>query len=124
MNTTLWIVQTIMALFFLWAGGLKAVKGKSALNDPQTAKNMPWMNDFSNISLHLIGTIEVLGAIGLVLPLLINVMPFLTSYAAIGLALIMVGAIVIHIKRKEPGAIVANFVILLVNLFIAYGRWV
>ena len=72
----------------------------------------------------IIGTIEVLGAIGLVLPLLINVMPFLTLYAAIGLASIMVGAIVIHIKRKEPSAIVANFVILSINLFIAYGRWV
>ncbi len=124
MNITLWIIQTIMALFFLWAGGLKAVKGKSALDDPQTAKNMPWMNDFSNKSLHLIGTIEVLGAIGLVLPLLINVAPLLTSYAAIGLAVTMVGAIATHIKRKEPMAIVANFVILLINVFIAYGRWV
>ena len=108
MTVALWIVNAILALAFLAAGGMKAVRPTSALK----ASGMGWTDDFSPAAVKAIGILEVLGAIGLILPLATGIAPVLTPIAAIGLALAMVGAIVVHARRQESWAAPAGLLVL------------
>ncbi|WP_028131252.1 DoxX family protein [Serinicoccus marinus] len=98
MLLALWIINGLLALAFLGAGGMKLLRGKDAL----AASGMSYVEDFSAGTVKLIGALEVLGAVGLIVPLLTGIVPVLTPIAAIGLAIIMIGAVVTHIRRKEP----------------------
>jgi len=93
-----WILQVVLALAFLAAGGMKLVRPRPAL----VASGMGYAEDFSDSALKGIGAVEVLGALGLVLPWLLGIAPILTPLAALGLALVMAGAVVVHVRRKEP----------------------
>jgi len=68
--------------------------------------------------------LEVLGAIGLVLPRLLGIAPVLTPLAALGFVGLMIGAIVLHRRRGEPRLIVFNVVLMLLALFVLWGRGV
>ena len=92
-----WIVSGLVALAFFAAGFMKLVRPKTAL----AASGMAWTEDFSEPTLKVIGAAEVLGAIGIVLPALTGIAPILSPIAAAALALVMVGAIVVHVRRKE-----------------------
>lgn len=70
-----------------------------------------------------IGVVEVLGAIGLIVPPLVHILPVLAPLAAVGLALVMVGAIVTHGRRKEYPNVAVNVVLLGLALFVAWGRF-
>lgn len=96
----LWIVNGLLALAFLVAGGGKLVRPKEAL----ATSGMAWVEDFSATTVKLIGAAEVLAAIGLILPLLLNIAPILTPLAAVGLVIVMVGAVTVHLRRKENPA--------------------
>ena len=87
------------------------------------AQNMGWVEDFSQPAVRLIGAVEVLGAIGLVLPALTGILPWLTPLAALGLVLTMVGAALTHLRRKEYGNIAVNVALLVLAAFVAYGRY-
>lgn len=100
MLIALWVVNILLALAFLAAGSMKASRSKEAL----AAAGMAWTEDFSAGAIKAIGVAEVLGAIGLVLPLLTDVAPILTPIAATALALTMAGAVVVHVRRKESAA--------------------
>ena len=119
MNIALWIIQGLLALAFLMAGGMKASQAKEKL-----AGQMPWVNDFSAGTVKVIGLLEVLGAIGLVAPMATGILPWLTPIAAGGLVLTMLGAMATHLRRGENQAIIANLVLLLLAAFVAYGRFV
>lgn len=119
MNTVVWIAQILLALAFGMAGVMKATQPKEKL-----AANMGWVNDFSQNAVRGIGTVEMLGAIGLILPALTNIFPILTPIAAVGLVLVMGGAIFTHFRRKEYPMIAINLVLLAIAAFIAYGRFV
>jgi uncharacterized membrane protein YphA (DoxX/SURF4 family) len=119
MGIGLWVVQVLLAVAFLAAGGIKLSQPKEWLAE----KNMAWVEDFSQGTVRLIGALEVLCAIGLVLPALIGVLPWLTPLAALGLALTMVGAILTHLRRKEYSVIVRPLVLLVLATFVAYGRF-
>lgn len=82
------------------------------------------MKDFSNGFVSFVGASEILGALGLVLPSLTGILPWLTPLAALGLAIVMVLAAILHVKRGENQAIGINLVLLLLSLFVAYGRFV
>ena len=82
---------------------------------------MAWVEGYSQRQIRLIGALEVLGAIGLVLPAFTGILPWLTPLAAIGLALLMVGAAVIHIRRGEYPNVIANVVLFALTVFAAYG---
>lgn len=97
MLIALWVVNGLLALAFLASGTMKVLRPKESL----VAAGMAWTEDFSAPILKLIGLVEVLGAIGLVLPLLLGVAPTLTPIAALGLAIVMSGATVVHVRRKE-----------------------
>lgn len=119
MNTVVWIAQILLALAFGMAGAMKATQPKEKL-----AANMGWVNDFSQNTVRGIGTLEMLGAIGLILPALTKIFPVLTPVAAVGLVLVMGGAIFTHFRRKEYPMIAVNLVLLAIAAFIAYGRFV
>ncbi len=97
MNIVAWILQIVLAVAFLGAGGMKLARPKPAL----VSAGMGYAEDFTDTNIKLIGAVEVLGAIGLVVPWLTGVAPILTPLAAVGLALVMAGAVVVHVRRKE-----------------------
>jgi uncharacterized membrane protein YfcA len=81
-----------------------------------------WAQDFSPTSIRLIGVAEVLGAAGLIFPAVTHIAPILVPLAAIGLVLVMVGAAVVHARRKETMNIAVNVVLLALAVFVAWGR--
>jgi uncharacterized membrane protein len=119
MNIALWIVQGLLALAFGMAGSGKLTQPKEKL-----VKQMPYVEDFSASTVKLIGGLELLGALGLILPMLTGILPWLTPVAALGLVLTMLGAMATHVRRKEPNALIINAVLLFMAAFIAYGRLV
>ena len=119
MNIVIWIVQGLLAAMFLMAGIMKSTQPKEKLS-----KNMPWVNDVSASNVKLIGISQILAAIGLVLPQVTGILPWLTPLAAIGLVLTMIGAIILHVKRNENSSIGINIVLLLLAAFVAYGRFI
>jgi uncharacterized membrane protein YphA (DoxX/SURF4 family) len=117
-NVALWIVQILLTVAFLGAGATKLLQPKE-----KVAASMAWAESFSPTAIKLIGLVEVLGALGLVLPALTGIAPILTPLAATGLALVMVGAVVTHARRDENQMIGANVVLLLLAAFVAWGRF-
>ncbi|HRP99684.1 MAG TPA: DoxX family protein [Terrimesophilobacter sp.] len=97
MFIALWVVNGLLAAVFLFAGASKLVKPK----DDLVKMGMGYAEDFTGVQMKLIGAAEVLGALGLILPLLLGVVPVLTPIAAAGLALLMASAVGVHIRRKE-----------------------
>ena len=120
MNTVLWIVQGILAMMFLMTGMMKLRQTKEDM-----AGKMPWVEDFSQGQIRGIGMLEILGALGLILPMLTGILPILTPLAATGLALTMVGAFMTHLRRKDPMVPmgVMNMMLFAMSAFVAYGRF-
>lgn len=120
MNVFLWIVAGVLAAFFLAAGLTKLSQSKAKLGEnPQ----MKWTEDFSAGTLKLIGTAETLGALGLILPGALDIAPVLVPLAASGLAVIMVGAIGTHVRRKEYPPLAINVPMLILALVVAIFRF-
>ncbi|GAA1663915.1 DoxX family protein [Nonomuraea maheshkhaliensis] len=118
MNIALWIVQIALGAMFFMAGVMKATQPKEKL-----APKLPWVDDFSAGTIRFIGVAEVAGGLGLILPALTGIAPVLTPLAAAGLALTMVLAAVVHVRRKEPSGIAVNAVLFLLAAFVAWGRF-
>ena len=119
MNVVLWIVAGLLAVAFLAAGLMKLTQPKKKLAD----SGMGWTEDFSDGAVKGIGALEVLGAVGLILPAALDIVPVLVPIAATGLALLMLGAAVTHARRKESTNIVVNIVLLALAAFVAWGRF-
>jgi uncharacterized membrane protein YphA (DoxX/SURF4 family) len=120
MNVFLWIIAGVLALFFLAAGATKLAQSKEKLGENP---RMGWTRDFSAGTLKFIGTAEVLGALGLILPAVLDIAPILVPLAACGLAIIMIGAIITHARRKESQPIIVNTVVLILALIVAIFRF-
>jgi len=97
MNTAIWVAQSILALIFIGSGLSKLTQPYEKL-----AGQMGYVNDFTPGAIRGIGSLEVLGAIGIIVPALTGILPWLTPLAAGGLAVNMGGAISTHLRRKEP----------------------
>ncbi len=117
MQIALWIVSAFVALAFLASGLTKIFASQEAL-----AKRMPFSRDYTRRQVRAIGIVEVLGAIGVILPVATGILPWLTVVAAFGLVLTMIGAIVVHLRRNEASAVPVNIVLLVLALFVAVGR--
>lgn len=91
-----WIVAGLLAVFYLYSGGVKIVRSKEALRPM-----MGWVDDMPLGAVRAIGVVEVLGAIGLIVPPLVGVAPWLAFAAAVGLVLVQVGAGIVHLRRGE-----------------------
>ena len=120
MNTVLWILQALLAVAMLGAGAQKLTKTKEQL---MASGQMDWTEDFPEPQIKGIGTLEVLAAIGLILPALLDIAPALVAVAASGIVLLMLGATATHIRRKEPQMVIVNLVIAAIALFIAIERF-
>ncbi|MEU4286628.1 DoxX family protein [Kribbella sp. NPDC026596] len=120
MNIFLWIVAGVLAAFFLAAGATKLTQSRRKL---LANPNMKWVEDFSAGTIKLIGTAEVLGALGLILPGALDIAPILVPLAATGLGVIMIGAIITHGRRKEAQPIVINAVVLILAALVAILRF-
>lgn len=92
-----WIVGGLTALVFFTAGVMKAIRPKEKLAE----SGMAWTEDFSQPVVRLIGAAEMLGALGIVLPMLTGIVPILSPIAAGCLAVLMLGATILHIRRHE-----------------------
>ena len=120
MNIFLWIVAGVLVAFFLAAGVTKLTHSRRKL---LANPNMGWVEDFSAGTIKLIGTAEVLGALGLILPGALDIAPILVPLAATGLAVIMIGAIITHARRKETQPIILNAIVLILALVVAIFRF-
>ena len=118
MNIALWVIQILLAAMYGMAGLMKTF---------QTAKakqQMPWAKNRSDGFVRFVGTSELLGALGLILPLVTGILPWLTVLAAVGLALIQLLAIFTeHLPKKEYNVIPVNIVLLALAVFVIVGRW-
>jgi uncharacterized membrane protein YphA (DoxX/SURF4 family) len=114
MNLALWIVQGLLALIFLFAGGVKFVPNQ------QTSNQIPVL--LQGHFLQFIGVCEVLGAIGLILPRLLRIRPGLTPLAAAGLVIIMIGATVVTVAGGSVAQALTPAIVGLLAAFVAYGR--
>jgi len=110
----LWTVQGLLAAVFLFAGGMKLVLPLEAMKGPFEVPG--WF-------LRFIGVMEVLGALGLILPGLLRIKPGLTPLAAAGLVVIMIGATALTLAANQVGPAVISLVVGLLAAFVAYGRW-
>jgi hypothetical protein len=114
MNAALWVVQGLLALLFLFAGGMKLVMPIEELT-----KQMPLPGWF----VRFIAVAEVLGGLGLILPGLLRIRPGLTPLAAAGLVIIMIGATVVSVMTVGVAMALIPLVTGLLAAFVAYGRW-
>lgn len=84
---------------------------------------MEWVNDFPGWQIKVIGVLQVLAAIGLIVPQITGIAPVLTPLAAVGLILTMIGAMVVHLRREELNKLPVNAALLVLAAFVAYGRF-
>jgi uncharacterized membrane protein len=118
MNVFLWIVQAVLAALFAMSGLGKVLQSKDKL-----AGGYPWMQDVSQSTVRFIGVTELLGAIGLIVPAATGIAPVLTPIAGTGLAVIMVLAAAMHIRRKEPSGVVVTAVLFVLTALVVWGRF-
>ena len=118
MNIALWIIQILLALLFLFAGGTKLLLPIETL----TAMGPPNQVVLPGLLMRFIGVCEVLGALGLVLPGFLHIRPKLTPLAAAGLLIIMIGATIITIMGPGVGPALPPLVVGFLCAFVAYGR--
>jgi uncharacterized membrane protein YphA (DoxX/SURF4 family) len=118
MNTLLWIFQGILAFVFITAGFVKLSKPKA-----EVEKRMAFAEDFSTGTIKFIGLMELLGGLGVVLPMLLDVVPILTPISAAGLALIQILAAFVHRRRKERVMVAGNVILLVLAAMVAASRF-
>ncbi|OLC61658.1 MAG: hypothetical protein AUH76_09590 [Candidatus Rokubacteria bacterium 13_1_40CM_4_67_11] len=114
MMYALWIVQGLLAIIFLFSGGMKLVLPLEAMTGPIPVPGL---------FLRFIGVAEVLGAIGLILPGVLRIRPGLTPLAAAGLVIIMIGATVLTLAGGAVALALIPMVVGGLAAFVAYGRW-
>lgn len=121
MDMALWIVAAVLAVAYLGSGGGKLILSKEKIAG--FGSSAKWVEDFSSGSVKAIGALEVLGAIGLILPAVVDIAPGLVPVAALGLVLIMTGAVVLRIRRHEFKLMLADLTYLVMAGFVAWGRF-
>lgn len=118
MNIVLWIAQGLLAALYLMAGAMKTFQTTKA------KEQLPWAKNRSDGFIRFVGGSELFGGVGLILPIVTGILPWLTVLAAIGLALIQLLAIFTeHLPKKEYSIIPANIVLLALAVFVGIGRW-
>ncbi|TVZ16520.1 DoxX family protein [Maribacter sp. MAR_2009_72] len=117
MHIILWIAQGLLAVMFIMAGLMKASQPIEAL-----AESLPWVTTTPQALVRFIGISELLGGLGLLIPSIFRFKPYLTVWAALGLAAVMILAAIFHASRGEFSAIGMNIIIMGIALFIAWGR--
>ena len=118
MAALIWVLQILLAVVFVAAGLIKLIRPKADLQ-----AQMGWVDDYSDNGVKAIGALEVLAAIGLILPALTGFATVFVPLAALGLVLLMVGAAITHGRRKEYPFVAGNVVLLVLALIVAWTRF-
>ena len=114
-----WAATALLVLAYGMAGVMKTFRPI-----PDLARMMVWPGDVPAWLVRLVGVAEIAGPLGLVLPVLTGILPWLAPLAALGLALIQVLAIGFHARRREIAkTLPINLVLLALSLFVLWGRW-
>ena len=118
MNVALWIVQGLLAFAFIAAGAMKvfAYEKYKAMSEKKNGRT-----SLSRGLITFIGMAEIAGSLGIVLPMATNIAPWLSPWAAIGLAIIMLLAIGFHVRRHESVAV--PVILFLLAAFVVFGRF-
>jgi uncharacterized membrane protein YphA (DoxX/SURF4 family) len=119
MNIALWCAQILLAVVFTTSGVMKSILRK----DDLVARGQTGVQFFPAAAIRLIAASELLAVLGLILPRPTGIAPILTAFAAVGLAIVMLGAMVTHIKLREPKNVAITIAILLICVFVAVGRF-
>jgi uncharacterized membrane protein YphA (DoxX/SURF4 family) len=119
MNVALWIITAVLALLFLAAGTMKIAQPKAKL----AAAGQSWVADFSDGAVKRIGALEILAALGLILPALLGIATVLVPTAAAGLFLLMAGAAITHGRRHETPNVIVNIVLGILAAGVAIARF-
>ena len=118
MNIALWIAQILLAAMYGMAGVMKTFR------TAKTKEQFPWAKNRSDGFVRFVGLSELLGALGLIFPIVTGLMPWITVLAAAGLTLIQLLAIFTeHLPKKEYNVIPINIVLIAISAFIVFGRW-
>jgi hypothetical protein len=117
MNTTIWVLQGILATVFTGSGLF------ILFNKEKSTKNLSWLTVFSPGMVAFICLSKVAGAIGLIVPMVTGILPILTPFAALGIALIMALAFAYHIRKKEYKDIPATIIFFTLAIIVAYNRF-
>jgi hypothetical protein len=118
MNTALWTMQSFVAIIFFSIGSIK-IFGSIQKLQKMFAYNLP----FSIFLIRLLGFLEILAAIGIILPSLLNIYPSLTVVAGICLSIVMTGAVVFHLKKGDYKALPLVAVLFIFSVLIAVNRY-
>ena len=118
LHVTLWAVQLLLALFFLMVG-----YSHGLMPYDQIAEQATWMKAVPRALGRFIGYAELAGGLGVIIPAATRIRPWLTPLAALGLAIIMMLAILFHIVRGEASVIWMHTLLAVLALFVAWGRW-
>ncbi|MFI9112433.1 DoxX family protein [Streptomyces venezuelae] len=121
MNLALWIVAGLLAAAYLAGGAYKVVTPKAKI--AAAGHSGRWVEDFSAGGVKAIGALEALAAVGLVLPAALDIAPGLVPVAATGLLVIMVGAAITRIRRRELNLVVVDVVYIVLIGFVVWGRF-
>jgi hypothetical protein len=121
MHLTLWIIAGLLATVYLASGGGKLIMPKEKI--AAMTSSARWVDDFSAGAVKAIGALEVLAAVGLILPAALDIAPVLVPLAAGGLVFLMAGAVITRIRRREVKLMVADLVYLALAVFVAWGRF-
>ena len=119
MNITLWVIAGVLAAAFAAAGLMKLTQPKAKL----AASGMEWTEDFTDPQVKGIGAVEVLGAIGLIVPAALDIAPVLAALAAAGLAITMLVASVVHVRRGENQMVPVTLLLAALAIFVAVMRF-
>jgi hypothetical protein len=119
MDIALWTAQGLLAFVYLVAGGLKVIRPREQL---VATGRLDWMKDSSDAAVKALGAVEVLGALGMILPEATGIARILTPIAAVGLVIVQIGALRVHLTRNERQPLPINVVLLLLAAFVASGR--
>ena len=118
LNVALWVLQGLLAVFFLFAGWNHGVRPLD-----QALTTSPWIAELAPALVRFIGWAELAGGLGLVLPAATRIVPALTPLAAVGVAIIMALAIPFHIMLGEANVIGLHIVVVALSLVVAWGRF-
>lgn len=122
MNIALWILQILLAIVFLLHGLLYVIWPSAIVERMESRPGVPPIK-IPPLFRTFIGVAEILAAIGLILPGLTGILPWLTPLAAAGLMIVMVGAVIYHLRRQEGSTAIALAVLFLLITFVTYMRW-
>jgi len=118
MDIFLWVLQWILAVAFVVSGAMKVVQPAAKL-----AEKMDWVPTVKPATVKIVGAVEVLGGLGLVLPMLTGIATILTPIAAMALALVMLLAAIKHFQMNDAKGSVPSLVLMVLSIVVAVGRF-